>query len=135
MSDRARRVLMVVLVLTAVALLLIPLLGGLVARSDEPVRSGLVGRAAPPISGTTLDGTPFDSGELAGQVVLVNVWASCPAAPRTKIEIPGSHSWRRAARRPGPGADGAAIRVVATARVASPTGAASRRVIPAWSPA
>lgn len=42
----------------------------------QPVRSVLVGQPAPALTGTTLDGRPFDLAAWRGQVVLVNVWAS-----------------------------------------------------------
>ena len=42
----------------------------------QPVRSVLVGTPAPPLSGTTLEGQPFDLDAWRGEVVLVNVWAS-----------------------------------------------------------
>lgn len=43
---------------------------------QAPVRSVLLGKAAPGLQGQTLDGAPFDLSQWRGQVVLVNVWAS-----------------------------------------------------------
>lgn len=42
----------------------------------QPVRSVLVDRQAPPLSGPTLAAGTFDMTQWRGQVVLVNVWAS-----------------------------------------------------------
>lgn len=39
---------------------------------------------APPVEGTTLDGTPFDLAALRGQVVALNVWASWCAPCRAE---------------------------------------------------
>lgn len=41
-----------------------------------PAQSVLLDRPAPPLSGPTLDGGPFDLEQWAGEVVVVNVWAS-----------------------------------------------------------
>jgi cytochrome c biogenesis protein CcmG/thiol:disulfide interchange protein DsbE len=39
---------------------------------------GLVGRPAPPVTGTTLDGAPFDLASLRGRPVVLNFWGpSC----------------------------------------------------------
>ena len=43
---------------------------------QQPTRSVLLGRPAPGLVGTTLDGGPFDLADWRGEVVLVNVWAS-----------------------------------------------------------
>jgi cytochrome c biogenesis protein CcmG, thiol:disulfide interchange protein DsbE len=40
------------------------------------IGSPLVGKAAPPLVGKTLDGAPFDLASLKGSPVLVNFWAS-----------------------------------------------------------
>lgn len=45
-------------------------------QGPQPTRSVLIGRAAPPLSGTTIDGRSFDLSDWRGQVVLVNVWGS-----------------------------------------------------------
>lgn len=65
-----RLVLLVVLVGTLGAVLASRLDG------PEPVRSVLIGRPAPPLSGTALTGDAVDIAGWRGSVVLVNVWAS-----------------------------------------------------------
>lgn len=72
----SRRIWLSAVALAATGLVVLPLLLGLGRGSSEPVRSALVGRAAPPLVGTTLDGAPFDLAQLDGHVVLVNIWAS-----------------------------------------------------------
>lgn len=48
-------------------------------RDPGLVDSQLIGKPAPPLAGTTLDGGAFDLLDHRGEVVLVNVWASwCP---------------------------------------------------------
>ena len=44
--------------------------------TDRQVGSPLVGRAAPEVVGTTLDGTPLDLADLQGQWTLVNFFAT-----------------------------------------------------------
>lgn len=49
-------------------------------RNPSLVRSVLIGRPAPPLSGRTLAGTFFRAGSVHGKVLLVTVWASwCPS--------------------------------------------------------
>jgi len=50
--------------------------GATPASSVIHIGSPLVGKAAPPLVGTTLDGAKFDLASLKGSPVLVNFWAS-----------------------------------------------------------
>ena len=68
---RGRRLLVLLVAVSVLGLLLVARLEG-----QQPTRSVLVGRPAPPLTGTTLDGAGFDLADWRGQVVLVNVWAS-----------------------------------------------------------
>ena len=68
---RLWRFLALLTVVATVGLVLVTRLEG-----QQPTRSVLVGRAAPALVGSTLDGTQFDLVNWRGQVVLVNVWAS-----------------------------------------------------------
>ena len=45
-------------------------------RDPRLVPSPLIGKPLPVLTGTTLDGTPFDSATLAGRPALINLWAS-----------------------------------------------------------
>lgn len=63
----------------AVGVLLVALVGVLATRSpasDRDAESPLVGRAAPPLKGTTLDGATYDIDAQRGRFVLVNFFAS-----------------------------------------------------------
>jgi cytochrome c biogenesis protein CcmG/thiol:disulfide interchange protein DsbE len=62
-----------------IAALLVPLIVVLATRdpaTDRSTESPLIGRAAPPIATTTLDGETFDLDELRGQWVVVNFFAT-----------------------------------------------------------
>jgi cytochrome c biogenesis protein CcmG/thiol:disulfide interchange protein DsbE len=56
-------------------------------RDPSVVRSVLLNRAAPALTGTTLDGGPLDLRDYRGKTVLVNVWASWCAACRTEHPV------------------------------------------------
>ena len=63
----------------AAAAVLVPFIFVLATRdpaTDRSTDSPLVGRAAPPIMTTTLDGEPFDLDRLRGQWVVVNFFAT-----------------------------------------------------------
>ncbi len=59
---------------------------GLLARAMEPRRPGR-GEPAPALTGTTLDGRPFDLAGLEGQVVLIDFWATWCAGCTTWLPI------------------------------------------------
>lgn len=62
----------------AVPILVLPL-GWLLftglGRDPRTIPSPLVGKPLPALSGTTLDGKPWDSASLAGKPALINIWA------------------------------------------------------------
>ena len=75
MHRSALRWLVVPLLVVPVGWLLFTGLG----RDPRLIPSPLIGKPLPTLSGTTLDGTPFSSAQLAGKPALINVWASwCP---------------------------------------------------------
>lgn len=68
---RLRRTALLLALVVLAGLVLASRLGG-----SPPVRSVLIGRPAPGLTGSTLTGEPFDLAAWRGDVVVVNVWAS-----------------------------------------------------------
>jgi cytochrome c biogenesis protein CcmG/thiol:disulfide interchange protein DsbE len=67
---------------------LVALLAGSQPQTVTEVQTPLVGRAAPPITGTTLDGSSFDLQTLRGRWVVVNFFASwCPPCQQEQPEL------------------------------------------------
>jgi cytochrome c biogenesis protein CcmG/thiol:disulfide interchange protein DsbE len=60
--------------------------GGQASSSDVPDGRAAVGRAVPPLTGTTLDGGAFDLAAYAGKPVLVNFWG--PSCVPCRDEFP-----------------------------------------------
>jgi cytochrome c biogenesis protein CcmG, thiol:disulfide interchange protein DsbE len=78
-----------VAIVTAVAILALVRVippGGVASSSAIPAGRAAVGRAAPPIVGTTLDGSHFDLAAYAGRPVLVNFWG--PSCVPCRDEFP-----------------------------------------------
>ncbi len=90
---RPRTVLYVALGLAAVIALLVGVLATRKPASDRPVYSALIGKPAPDISGTTIDGQHFQLSQFAGRWVLVNFFATW-CAPCQK-EHPEILAWSR----------------------------------------
>ena len=83
----------------AVAACLVALLAGSRPQTVTEVQTPLVGRAAPPITGTTLAGSSFDLQALRGRWVVVNFFASwCPPCQQEQAELVAFAYAHRAAR-------------------------------------
>ena len=75
-SRRRLVVLAPVLAVVAVVAVLVVVLATREPAANRIAESPLVGRAAPPVSGTTLDGSRFELADLEGKWVLVNFFAT-----------------------------------------------------------
>ena len=74
--------------LIVVVILVASVLSVGLGRDPTVVQSVFLDRAAPPLTGPTLDGPPFDLAEHRGNVAIVNVWASwCTACKEEHPEL------------------------------------------------
>jgi cytochrome c biogenesis protein CcmG, thiol:disulfide interchange protein DsbE len=79
-ETRGKRTVMVISLVVGIVLVgFVALLAVSSGGGDDEATSALLGKAAPPVAGTTLDGESFDVDDLRGRWVLVNFFADwCP---------------------------------------------------------
>jgi cytochrome c biogenesis protein CcmG, thiol:disulfide interchange protein DsbE len=84
----SRTVLVVSLVVGIVLVGFVALLAVSAGGDDDTAASALIGEAAPPVVGTSLDGEPFDIDDHRGKWVLVNYFATwCPPCVEEHPEL------------------------------------------------
>ena len=87
-ARRGRLALLIAVPLAVVLLLFIVLLATRDPATDRRVDSPLLGRAAPRIEGTTIEGRPFDSATYDGRWLIVNFFATwCAPCVREHPEL------------------------------------------------
>src|SRR4029079_7578911 len=86
--DRSRRLILIGLAAAALATALLMVLAPRLGAPDASSSTGLidVDQPAPAITGTTLDGVPFDLASLRGRPVIVNFWG--PTCEPCRDEFP-----------------------------------------------